>query len=100
MARRALRLQAFSDAWTIAGNDAGCRNYPNLTISNRLVAAVTAHHLGRRRDAQALISAAIPAAEAFGAAPTLRDAYSAAAVVTGDARFADQAREVARLLSA
>jgi hypothetical protein len=100
MAKRALRLRTFGDAWTFANNDEDYRRFPNLKISNQLVAAATAHQLQRRRDALALVDAAIPAAEAFGSAPTLRDAYNIAARITGEARFEDQAREVARLLSA
>jgi hypothetical protein len=100
MAKRALRLRNFGDAWAFTTDDEDCRKYPNLRISNQLVAAATAHQLQRRRDALALIDAAIPAAEAFGSAPTLRDAYNVAARVTGEVRYEDQAREVARLLSA
>jgi hypothetical protein len=99
LAKRAFRLRAFGDALAFANGDE-CRRYPTLRICNQLVAAASAHQLERERDARALIDAAIPSAEAVGSAPMLRDAYKTAARITGEERFEDQAREIARLLSA
>lgn len=99
-AERALRLRRFRQAWELANEESGRREYAALTVSRRLVAAFAAHELDRPRTARSLIAATIPAAEQLGSAPTLRDAYYVAAKVTGDARFKRRAREITRLLSA
>jgi len=97
---RAFRRGAFSDAWKLAGRDGFKAGYPGLQLRIRLVASAAAHELGRRRDAHRLIEEALPAAERFGSAPILRDAYDAAARITGDSRFSRQAGEVSRVLTA
>jgi len=96
---RAFRRGAFLDVWKLAGSDGLTARYPGLQLRSRLVAAAAAHELGRRRDAHRLIEEALPAAERFGSAPILRDAYAAAAKVTGDSRFSRQAGEVSRVLT-
>lgn len=96
----ALRLEHFNDAWRLTQNAGEHPGYAVLAIRKRLIAAAAAYELERQRDARNLIEEAIPAAERFGVAPVLRDAYSVAARITGDARFEHRADEVRRLLSA
>lgn len=98
-AQRAFRSRAFSEAWAMAKDEGDRRETAALAISRRLLAAEAAHEL-ERRDARALIEAAIPDAEHLGCAPILKDAYVVAARVTGNARFRRQADELARLLTA
>jgi hypothetical protein len=98
-AQRAFRSRAFSDAWRLAKDEDDRRETAALAISRRLIAAEAAHEL-ERKDAPALIEAAVPAAEHLGCAPILKDAYTVAAKVTGNARFRRQADELARLLTA
>jgi hypothetical protein len=98
-AQRAFRSRAFSEAWALAKDEGDRRETAALAISRRLLAAEAAHEL-ERRDARALIEAAIPDAEHLGCAPILKDAYVVAARVTGNARFRRQADELARLLTA
>jgi tetratricopeptide (TPR) repeat protein len=96
----ALRSRRFDDAWTLANVEDDRKEYAALTVSRRLIAASAAHELGRRREARALIEAALPRAEELGLAPILKDAYSVAAKVTANSRFKRQASEMARLLIA
>jgi hypothetical protein len=99
-AARALRLRHFRDAWTLANTPGEGMRYPRLAVRRQLIAAAAAHELEQFRDARRLIEATIPVAERLGSAVLLRDAYSIAAKVTGEARFRRQANEVARLLTA
>lgn len=99
-AQRAFRLHRFRDAWTLANGEEDRLEYAALTVSRQLIAAAAAHELNLQREARALIEAAMPVAERLGSAPTLRDAYSVAAKVTGNIRFKQQANEIARLLIA
>jgi hypothetical protein len=98
-AQRAFRSRAFSEAWALAKDDGDRRETAALAISRRLIAADAAHEL-ERKDARALIEAALPAAEHLGCAPILKDAYAVAAKITGSVRFRRQADELARLLTA
>jgi hypothetical protein len=99
-AERALRLHLYADAWKLANEESDRREYAALTVSRRLVAACAAHALERRREARSLIEMTIPAAERLGSAPTLRDAYRAAATVMRDAGFRRRAKEITDLLTA
>lgn len=98
-AERAFRRQAYRDAWNLTRDGDG-KQYVSLSIRKKLIAAASAHELERRRDAGALIEATLPAAQRLGSAPILRDTYSVAAKVTGDARFKREANELSRLLTA
>ncbi len=97
-AEYALRLRAFDVAWARANAKYDQRLHPSVSLSTRLVAAVAAHELQKKCNATELIEATIADAEQLGSAPRLRDAYFAAARVTGEARFARKAREITRLL--
>lgn len=89
----------FDSAWTLANRASDQSEYTTLTISRWLVAAASAHELGRRRDARGLIEMAIPAAEHSAVAPVLRDAYRVGARITSDPRLRRQANEVTNLLA-
>jgi hypothetical protein len=97
-AAKALRRGEFHNAWSLAEANEERSEYAALTVSRRLIGASAAHELERRRDAYALVEAAIPAAERIGA-PLLRDAFSVAAKVTGEIRYEHRANEVSRLLT-
>ena len=97
MAKRALRSHHFEDAWTLASRKFRRDDLAVPTVSQRIVAAHAAHRLGRWRDARALVEAIVPAAERPGR-PVLRHAYCIAASVTGETRFKQRARELAKLL--
>jgi hypothetical protein len=98
LAKRALRRHHFEDAWTLASGKFRRDDLAMLTVSQRIVAAHAAHRLGRWRDARALVEAIVPAAERLSDAPVLQDAYYIAASVTGETRFKQRARELAKLL--
>jgi hypothetical protein len=98
-AKRALRLQNFQDAWTIANREDNRPENASLRVCRRLLAAVAAHELGRQGDAGALIDATIPIAESVGSAPILKEAYGVAASVTGDLRFKRAAGDLALLFT-
>jgi hypothetical protein len=97
-ASRALRDHAFKDAWNLADATGERSEYAALTVSRRLIGAAAAHKLERRRDAYALVEAALPAAEKIGA-PLMKGAFSVAARVTGEARYERRADEISRLLT-
>jgi hypothetical protein len=96
----AFEARALRHPWSMRPRGDNRSIFPPLMVGRQLLAAVTAHDLGRRRAAYALLEEAVPAAEALGSAPTLWSAYSAAAEVTGDGRFRRQANDLARLLTA
>ncbi len=89
----------FDSAWALANRPSEESEYATLSISRWLVAAASAHELGRRRDARSLIERAIPAAEHSAVAPVLRDAYRLGAKITSNPRLRRQANEVANLLA-
>ena len=96
----AFETRAFQDIDTLTSRDADYEKNFQLTVGQKLIAAGAAHALGRQRNAYALIEEAVPAAEAIGSAPTILEAYSVAAKVTGDTRLRRRAGELARLLGA
>jgi hypothetical protein len=71
-----------------------------MALHKRLISASAEHMLGQGRAARAIVESTIPAAERLGSATSLRDAYRVAARVTGERRFARQADEFSRLLTA
>ena len=89
----------FDSAWALANRPTEESEYATLTISRWLVAAASAHELGRRNEARNLIERAIPAAEHSAVAPVLRDAYRVGAKITSNPRLRRQANEVANLLA-
>jgi hypothetical protein len=99
IAKRALRSHRFEDAWALASRENHRDDFAALAVSQRIVAANAAHHLGWQRDAQALVESIVPAAERLSLAPVLRDAYGTAASITGETRFKNRARELAKLLT-
>jgi hypothetical protein len=96
----ALRSRNFSEAWTTASKDASRSKSPVWVVRSQLVAALAAHELGWRREAQSLIQASIPQAETLASAATLKQAYSVAARVTADTKFARKAKELTKLIVA
>jgi len=99
-AARAFRLCRFNEAWRFLSGREGRRGgrLPAQTLSEQILAAATAHAIGRLSDATALIEATLPAAEELQSAPILKDACDVAATVTGDHRFRRRAAELGQLL--
>ncbi|MGA8533495.1 MAG: hypothetical protein WB615_05255 [Candidatus Tumulicola sp.] len=99
MAEKALSNGRFDSAWALASRPNDTSEYTTLTISRWLVAAASAHELGRMHDARALVERAIPAAERSGVAPILRDAYLVGAKITNNRRMQRRSKEVANVLA-
>jgi hypothetical protein len=98
-AESALRLQHPLEARKIVESDDRAE-YATLALHTQLISASAEHMLGRGREARAIMESTLPAAERLGSATSLRDAYRVAARITGERRFARQASEFSRLLSA
>jgi len=99
IAARALRFHQFDHAWRLANDNSQFSEPVDLTLKKSVIAAAAAHELGRQSVARTILEALIPKAEALGAAPILRDAFSIAAKVGGDSRLRRKARELSRLLA-
>jgi tetratricopeptide (TPR) repeat protein len=95
-----LRSGMYRHAWELASKPRDGDLSPHILANMKIVGAVSADALGKRREAKELIQAAISALERSGSAPDLRAAYSVAAEITGEARYRRTAREIGHALGA
>lgn len=96
----AFRAGHVEKAWTLSTAPGANDQWANLEVRRGLLAAESAHLLGRKGQANLAAEVAVAAAERLGAAPLLRNAYSVSGLVLGSARVAAQAQEIARILAA
>lgn len=99
-AEQAFKLQNFRKVFSLTKAREDGREHAGLTVSRHLMTAAAANELQRRREAVCLMEVTVPAAERYGSAPILRDAYSIAAQVTGDPALALRAGELHQLVRA
>lgn len=93
-----LRSGMYRHAWELASAPRDGDLSPHILANMKIVGAVSADALGKRRQAQELIQAAIAALEHSGSAPDLRAAYSVAAEITGKTRYRRLAEEISHAL--
>lgn len=100
LAEQALSLGEFRKAWSMAL--AGAQAFPNSAIAMDFhsLAAVAAHELGMKRDADTIIGRTIEQCATHGDAALLARYCSIGAQITGDPRLATRAKELSGLLSA
>jgi hypothetical protein len=96
----ALRAGHIEKAWALSTAPGANDQWANLEVGRGLLAAESAHLLGRETEAHHAAEVAVAAAERLGAAPLLRKAYSVSGLVLGSPRVTAKAREIARILAA
>lgn len=94
----ALKRGDFQTAWE-QSKDA-CTGRSTLDLRYQLIAATSAHRLGRERVAREASARAVLTAERLGAVPLLRDTYEVVAEVRNDGRYARRAQEMMRMVIA
>jgi tetratricopeptide (TPR) repeat protein len=93
-----LRSGMYRRAWELASAPRDGDLSPHILANMKIVGAVSADALGKRRQAEELIQAAIAALEHSGSAPDLRAAYSVAAEITRKTRYRRLAEEIGHAL--
>lgn len=99
-ANRACRFGQFSEAWRLTQMRGRRADPAEMSIRKRVVAAASAYHLGRRREALSQVEMMVPLAERFGSAPVLLDAYRVAAKIIANRELSRKANEIVSLLRA